>query len=111
VSRGLIGALVLGPLVWASRVRRDLVVLVMEGRWTIRWDPDFGLGAFRVGGTRPFPVDRVPVVPCDDAAVERAARVLIKSTPAWLLDYTARGDAAAARDIAEAVLRAAGEHE
>lgn len=46
--------------------------------------------------------ERTPVVPCDDAAVERAARAVVDNysydddDPNW------------ARDLAEAVLRAAG---
>lgn len=78
----------------------------MEGRWTIRWQPfKYGMGGYKVGGREPWPTEKpTPVVPCDDAAVERAAKAV---SDGWAIDEP---DAPrTAREIAEAVLRAAGE--
>jgi hypothetical protein len=48
----------------------------------------------------------VPVVPCDDAAIERGAEALIAIAARWGLgEWHIEG----ARELAEAVLRAAGE--
>ena len=79
----------------------------MEGRWTIY-----------VGENDEYITDmvipsnndrRVPVVPCDDAAIERAARMLchegMSFADGWVQGDTDRDYP---RLIAEAVLRAAG---
>lgn len=65
----------------------------MKGCWTV-WTDDEG-GAWIVNA----PHAGVPVVPCDDAAVERAVRAL---TPYAWHDKDAR-------EIVEVVLRAAGD--
>ena len=66
----------------------------MEGRWTI-WKA--GLKCKAIAGPN---CDGVPVVPCDDAAIERAERAVM-ALPEW--------DVGDPRQVAEAVLRAAGE--
>lgn len=65
----------------------------MQGRWTIQGMRNYG-HVVR-GDDLPDVGQRVPVVPCDDAAIERAMRAIPMA-----------GDR---RAIAEAVLRAAGE--
>jgi len=68
----------------------------MEGRWTLYVARAEGI-TFYMGKT--VPQGNVPVVPCDDAAVERAARATAPRghvSDAW-------------REIVREVLRAAGE--
>jgi hypothetical protein len=82
--------------------------MAVEGRWTIRWDADSWPHAqFKIGGTFPLPGEEfVPVVPCDDAAVERGGKALVEIAKRWGLgDWQMSG----ARELAEALLRAAGE--
>jgi hypothetical protein len=81
----------------------------MEGRWTIRWQPftASSFGGYKLGGREPWPgEDPTPVVPCDDAAVERGARALCEADGGD--PDTCRCMSMHRRD-AEAVLRAAGE--
>jgi hypothetical protein len=79
----------------------------MDGRWTIKQDRT-AYGVIQWIGGAKVPREATPVVPCDDAAVERAALAL----------HLARGLSRASfgsenycgcREHAEAVLRAAGE--
>lgn len=73
--------------------------MAVEGRWTI-WPPD----------AEEIPPGRfVPVVPCDDGAVERAEYSLCTLPPEWLAAIV-NGDTDRdyPRLVAEAVLRAAG---
>jgi hypothetical protein len=77
----------------------------MDGRWTIRWQPWVGgtPGGYKVGGREPWPTEEpTPVVPCDDVAVERAARGLARAfgEEVGFADW---------RRVAETALRAAGE--
>lgn len=66
----------------------------MEGRWTIAY---VGYNEWRVDGPLPT-TDPTPVVPCDDAAIERAVHAI-----AGVVSPGYR------RAVAEAVLRAAGD--
>jgi hypothetical protein len=95
----------------------------MEGRWTIRWQPyEAGVpGGYKIGGTAPWPGDDgpTPVVPCDDAAVERAttaARQAIMESfdvmppgtepfPGWSFVLAERAVAAALKGAAGEVAR------
>lgn len=88
----------------------------MEGRWTIRWLPltASGPGGYKVGGTEPWPGETpTPVVPCDDAAVERVAQALLdrrrKAVGLDLVPVDRMVEAESFRRDAEAALRAAGE--
>lgn len=67
----------------------------MEGRWTIAY---VGYNEWRVDGPLPT-TDPTPVVPCDDAAIERVHAVLLDA-------FGPIGDI---REVAEDALRAAGE--
>lgn len=74
------------------------------GRWTVqlRGGEPVGLdGLHWILGKR-GELGEVPVVPCDESAVERAARALHVDDDGFLRRWTAR-------DAAIAVLRAAGE--
>lgn len=79
------------------------VEIVMEGRWTIWLDkagkPQGIRGCFLVGDE---PASAVEVVPCDDAAIRRAARGLARAfgEEAGFVDWLR---------VAETALRAAGE--
>jgi len=82
---------------------------VMEGRWTIYQCPATGRvglhDSFRTCDC-PAPFKAVPVVPCDDAALERGAEALIRIAKRWGMgDWQPTG----ARELAAEVLRAAGE--
>jgi hypothetical protein len=72
----------------------------MDGRWTIN----------QGGAAGPWTNEPMPVVPCDDAAIERAAQMLCREgmdyADGWVQGDTDRDYP---RLIAEAVLRAAGE--
>jgi hypothetical protein len=86
----------------------------MDGRWTIKQNrTSYGV-IQQIGGAK-VPREATPVVPCDDAAVERAAAALEHE----MMDR-AGGDeylygmdddvrAEFLTDLAETVLRAAGE--
>jgi len=83
----------------------------MEGRWTIRLVPTLD-GGHRVAADGPLLTEPVPVVPCDDAAIERGSQALYemgrgKDWPGVLngLPVSHVGT----REVARAVLRAAGE--
>lgn len=83
----------------------------MEGRWTIHVAYDNGdvLQGHNAIVTGPpvYAADPVvPVVPCDDAAIERAAEYLFPSIPS---PYTDEDAMRFARDLARGTLRAAGE--
>lgn len=69
----------------------------IRGRWQLqRWDNP-GPGVFTVAwGEFPAPDSVVPVVPCDEAAIERAAKAMSNQ---GVLSH---------RQVAEIVLRAAG---
>lgn len=75
----------------------------LDARWTIR--NEVGFGNYING---PMTVGWVPVVACDDAAIERAATVLADMWPNDF-DPARRGlFNVHAKQVAEAVLRAAG---
>lgn len=75
----------------------------MQGRWKLRSE-----GAFGMDVTGPETVGWVPVVPCDDTAIERAARALCDDEQeAW--DELDALDQTLYRGKALKVLRAAGE--
>lgn len=76
----------------------------MEGRWTIY--PAWPVGS-RATVDGPERAEKVPVVPCDDEAIERAARGA--SAAATADPFVGEIPFMAARRIAEAALRAAGE--
>ena len=81
----------------------------MEGRWTIVLDSHATGFTQRVEGPGH---EGTPVVPCDDAAVERVAAELARQRGwvwAALSDRHHAGTREALRDAATAVLRAAGE--
>jgi hypothetical protein len=73
--------------------------MAIEGRWTLYFRP----GVRLIEGKAPAATATVPVVPCDDAAVERVARYLHLLRGAE--DETPCGNC---RGDARAVLRAAG---
>jgi hypothetical protein len=77
----------------------------MDGRWTIKQNrTHYGVIQW-IGGAK-VPREATPVVPCDDAAVERGAEALIKIARRWGLgDWQPSG----ALELAAEVLRAAGE--
>jgi hypothetical protein len=78
----------------------------MEGRWKVWVDAELGCLADE---NNPRMADfEVPVVPCDDAAVERVARVLCRQRG---YDWGTAGDGlrAALTAAADQALRAAGE--
>lgn len=68
----------------------------MQGRWTIRIEN--GFGNYTKG---PSTLGWVPVVPCDDAAIARAADAIADADPDLRSSH--------AREFAEVALRAAGE--
>lgn len=80
----------------------------MKGRWTIYYIA--GAGAV-VDGPSVEPRERVPVVPCNDAAIERAARALcdegIRALDGTYSTWERHADGFLA--MAERALRAAGE--
>lgn len=79
--------------------------MAVQGRWTIGGGYDGARHAvFVFDGPQIPPCQHLPVVPCDDAAVERSMNAL----RAWYPSYFAGRDHKA-REVAEAVLRAAGE--
>lgn len=83
----------------------------MEGRWTIKVVEDVWSqgGRMAVVASGPNPGrEPVPVVPCDDAAIERVVLALWKSR-ANMRDWRLEDERKQFTRIAEAVLRAAGE--
>lgn len=96
---------------------------VMEGQWAVEFEerPKGGLSASLVKGpvsSEPYEDgQRVELVPCDDAAIERAVEELIAApydwrtySPARVVDVVARALAGqTTEEIADAYLRAAGE--
>jgi hypothetical protein len=78
----------------------------VEGRWTIYGEATPGLGGVDLVASGPLLADgeSVPVVPCDEAAVERGTDALIRQE-GFEPDEDSRD---AWREHARAVLRAAG---
>jgi hypothetical protein len=76
----------------------------MKGRWTVKLAHNVcAWGDTMAVVSGPVPTeDPTPVVPCDDAAVERAVRAVGR-------EFSRGFNAWSDRSIAEAVLRAAGE--
>lgn len=69
----------------------------MEGRWQVRIED--GFGNYTKG---PKTIGWVPVVPCDDEAVERATRAIRENSHP-------HGHYVGASELAQIALRAAGE--
>lgn len=81
----------------------------VEGRWYVNDDGSGGgVRAILPRWLTPFDKGYVPVVPCDDAAIERVARALFEDYSSEY-ETTWEQDRDAFMTAAEKVLRAAGE--